>query len=205
MDADDIINTRFYESLYNAAKNTGADVAVGSFINERSLPESVGYVHQLVVSQPQDKIDITQVNLRGFVWRYLISRKFWKNQKLQYPPEMRYCEDMGVMTRMVYACNMIVTVPDAVYIYKYRMNSLLTSNDSNNELRNRCYKQAVADVAQFLQDKHLISAKPVVRVGRLYLFGFIPVMNFLYSQNNHRQKYYLFGKIPLFKIRWKIS
>ena len=205
MDADDIINTRFYESLYNAAKNTGADVSVASFIHERYSHDSVVHVNQFIVSQPQDKIDITQVDLHGYSWRYLISRKFWNEQKLQYPPEMRYCEDMLIITKMICKSNMIVTVPDAVYVYKNRMNSLLTSDDSNNELRNRCYKQAVADVAQFLQDKHLISAKPVVRVGRLYLFGFIPVMNFLYSQNNQRQKYYLFGKIPLFKIRWKIS
>ena len=97
-DADDIINTDFYKNLYDAAKRTGSDVAVASFINERYNHNSVIFDKELVLSMPQDKIDATKVDKHGFSWRYLIKRSFWDYNKFSFPTDMEYCEDILIMT-----------------------------------------------------------------------------------------------------------
>lgn len=157
MDADDLINTDFYKSLYNAATGTDADVAVSSYRHQRRPASSVVFDTSVVVTNPQDKIDITRVDQHGMMWRYLVRRDFFVRNKFTFPEDMHICEDWVLANKMVFAANYIAIVPDAVYLYRWRPGSLISLTlkersanpdglRANREWVSFCGKTACADV-----------------------------------------------------------
>lgn len=199
LDADDVINTDFYLNLYNAAKRTDSDVAIASYINERWPHDSVIFNQEFILSNTQDKLDATRVDQCGYSWRYLIRRKFWNNEKLKFPEHMKYCEDMYPMTQMICKSNHIVTVPSAIYTYKFRENSMLTHKTTDNT-RNRCYKHAKVTVYRFLNANQLNRTIRKTFYTKWRLFDIFPI--FVVRQNTEGNRKYvrLFGIIPIFKM-----
>ena len=202
MDADDVINTDFYKSLYDAATRTDSDVAVSSFFHERWPNDSVIFDQEIVLGMLQDKMDATHVDTAGYSWRYLIRRAFWERNHFAFPTDMKYCEDLLLMNRVVCYSNRLVLVPGAKYLYKFRPNSLLTTH-STRKLQNVYYNRARADVYVFLAQYDL--SRGVVTRGRTYwrLFGFIPVVIARRDKNRTKTWYYLFGIIPFMCVRNK--
>jgi len=202
LDADDIINTDFYLNLYDAAKRTDADIAVASYINERWLHDSVVFNQENVISNAQDKLDITRADQYGYSWRYLIRRDFWNSEKLMFPTDLKYCEDMYPITRMIYKSNRIVTVPSAIYTYKFRKNSMLT-HKTKDKTRDRCYSRAKSMVYSFLGANDL--QRTVRQTKRTWwrLFDIFPI--FVVRENTERNRHYvrLFGIIPILKTSQK--
>ncbi len=154
MDADDIINTDFYGAMYDAARRTDSDAAVACYISEHNANNNVIFNREMVFYIMQDKLSATRVDLHGYTWRYLIRRNFWIKQKLKFPVDMQFCEDLPTMTRMVCATNHIVTVPGAEYLYKKRENSLVTNADVA-DIRRASYNSACAQVAEILKQNNL--------------------------------------------------
>lgn len=202
LDVDDIINTDFYLNLYDAAKRTDSDVAVASYINERWQHDSVVFNNEYIVSNTQDKLDATRADQCGYSWRYLIRRKFWNSENLIFPTNLKYCEDMYPITRMVCKSNRIVAVPSAIYTYKFRENSMLTHKTRDNT-RNQCYQRAKLMVSSFLNsnDLHRTTRKTSRTWWRL--FDIIPI--FVVRENTERSRHYvrLFGIIPVLKTSQK--
>ncbi len=201
-DVDDVINTAFYSELYDAAHRTGADVAVASFEHERWPGDTVMFDKENILVMPQDKLNHTYVDLRGYSWRYLIRRDFWVKNKFKFPVDMKYCEDMLVINKMVYAANFIVTVPGAIYTYKFRPNSALT-NTYDVVRRESDYQRALLDVQQFLEEKKLKPNQAKYKKCRWLLFGFIPIMTTRTSPCKTRTHFKLLGVLPIMSLRYK--
>lgn len=191
MDSDDFINTDFYSALYNAAMGAGADVAVSSYVHQRRPDSSVVLEHEIVVSNPQDKIDFTRVDQHGMMWRYLIRRAFWNKNKFSFPADMRFCEDWVLANRMVYAANSIVLVPRAMYLYQYRDNSLMTLVDKTRESTADAIR-ANADMQKFLSDNGLRHCVKPQKVWDHRLFGRVRL--FTVTSFDNRIEYRLFGR-----------
>lgn len=204
-DADDVINTDFYKSLYDAAKRVNADVAVASFINERYRYNSISFEKETVLSMPQDKIDATKVDKHGFSTRYLIKRSFWEHNKFSFPVDMVYCEDILIMTKVIYYCNRLVLVPNAEYLYKYRQNSMLTTKNTK-KTQDYYFRHARIETYMFLCQVDLKPTYDFVYKKRCLLFGLLPLFTcFDYGHDKSTIKCKLFGLIPLFKIRKDIK
>lgn len=200
-DADDVINTDFYKSLYDSAKRVDADVAVADFINERYIYNSIMFEKETVLSMPQDKIDATKVDKHGFSTRYLIKRSFWEHNKFSYPVDMVYCEDMLIMTKVIYYSNRLVLVPNAEYVYKHRQNSMLTTRGTK-KIQDVFFRQARIDTYMFLCQTDLRPTCDFIYKKRLLLFGLLPVLTFFdYGHPASTIKCKLFGFIPFFKLR----
>lgn len=200
-DADDIINTDFYKNLYDAAERTGSDVAVASYINERYIHNSISFEKEIVLSIPQDKIDATKVDKHGFSWRYLIKRSFWEHNKFGFPTDMEYCEDLLIMTKVIYHCNYLVLVPSAEYLYKWRKNSMLTTC-STKKIQNVYFKRARLETYMFLCQFDLKPTCDNVYKKTLFLFGIFPIYMSLHNEDNFSTiKYKLFGVFPILKLR----
>lgn len=198
-DIDDLINFRFYESLYKAAISANADVAISSFVHERYPHDSVIFDEQYVITMPQDKINHTLVDMHGYSMRYIIRRDFWNENKFEYPPDMKYCEDMLVITKMLVASNKIVVVPDAVYLYKQRSASLLNAR-GKNKIRNYYWKIAKRDVADFLEQNNLKPTAYKYKRYKVKLLDIFPIIYAKLSPDGTRVKFRLFGIIPICKI-----
>lgn len=200
MDADDCINTSFYHRLYDACTRSNADVAVSEYINERYPENSILFDTELVLTHPQDKLDITHVDMHGYSWRYLISRKFWLKNKFSFPRDIKYCEDMLPMTQMVIMASRLVCVPGARYIYKFRNGSMLTTKSTKSQ-RDSDWHHAKRDVFSCLTQNDLQRGGDTLSRVRYKLFGILPVIIARINAARTTEKYYLFGILPILKVR----
>lgn len=202
MDADDLMNVDFYKEMYDAAEETAADVAVASFYNEKYPKSSVFFNKEIIVKSLQDKIDYTKVDMHGYAWRYLIKRSFWKKNNFSFPEDMKYVEDLVLMNKVVCFCNHICLVPNAVYYYKYRSNSMLNKN-ADFERRDADYKKALSELKIFLTETGVNCSANKNFTVYIRLFNILPFFSIVNLGND--KKIFLFNFIPLFKIRNKIK
>jgi len=128
MDVDDAINDVFYEKMANAVKQTNADIACSGMINERKPHRNVIFSEQMKLSSVEEKLKITNVGKWGYAVRYLFKIDFLKAHNLRFE-EGRFIEDMMFSLSAVYFSKELVTVPDAVYTYIFRKNSITTNRD----------------------------------------------------------------------------
>ncbi|MDR2825042.1 MAG: glycosyltransferase [Prevotellaceae bacterium] len=127
-DVDDLINLEFYEKMADAVLLTAADIACCGVEHEPKPKISYRFAHRLLVSTVEDKMKLTNVCNEGFVWRFLFKTEFLKTQNLRFE-EGRLIEDLTFLLQSAYYAKRIITVPDAVYYYKLRQNSILTTID----------------------------------------------------------------------------
>jgi glycosyltransferase involved in cell wall biosynthesis len=128
MDVDDLVNLEFYEQMMQAMVETGADMACCGFVFERYPHQTQKIERKLLVSKLEDKLWITNVSNYGACWRYLFRLSFLKNTPV-YFEEGRLVEDRFFSIQAVFYANRIVSVPDAVYFYKNRANSIMTTKN----------------------------------------------------------------------------
>ncbi|MDR2684896.1 MAG: glycosyltransferase [Prevotellaceae bacterium] len=127
-DVDDFINLEFYEKMAEAIALTDAEIACSGMINEPKPRRTRLYPILLVLTNTEDKISTTNVGRHGYVWRYLFKKSFLIKQNLRFETGV-LVEDLPFSLQAVYFANKIVTVPDAIYFYKRRENSILTTKN----------------------------------------------------------------------------
>ena len=142
MDADDLINPRFYEAMLDAVVNADANIAVCSAFHEKRPKQSILF-SKYEILLGQNKIKRTDAVTQGWAWRYLIKKSFWNDRNLSFP-DLAPVEDMPVILPMVFYANKIAACPDAMYFYKYRETSSLNEelNNEREQLRNTNWQKA---------------------------------------------------------------
>ncbi|MFB2120575.1 MULTISPECIES: glycosyltransferase [Parapedobacter] len=124
MDSDDWLSPDFYETLIHAAEKAQADVAACSVYYEKKPHKSIWFRKSEVLVDAHDKLEKTEVTMRGWAWRYLIRKDFWTEQQLSFP-DLVPMEDKPVMMEMIYHASKVTLCPGAFYCYKNRENSIL--------------------------------------------------------------------------------
>ncbi|MDR0546298.1 MAG: glycosyltransferase, partial [Dysgonamonadaceae bacterium] len=197
LDVDDWLNLQYYEEMLKAAIHTGADIACSGVENEHSPMETFLYKHQLLVSNANDKIRLSNVDNMGFVWRYLFRTQFLRDNNLIFE-KGRLIEDLAFSLQAVYWANRIVSVPGAVYYYRYRSNSILTSRSkAMHKKRNEDYRYAEKFCVDFAKSHHLNLKGADDKLFKYKLVG-VPFLKKQISSNG-KERWFLFGKLPVFQ------
>ncbi len=165
MDVDDAINADFYKALAEAIMATQADIAVSGMINEIKPHRTMLFQEQRVLSSIQEKLKATNVGKWGYVWRYVFRIDFLKAHHLRFE-EGRLIEDLPFSLPAVVFADKLVLVPEAVYTYMLRENSIMTKKDKAHRKRRRKDLQYVKAFRQEFARKHKIKI-PGVPTGRL--------------------------------------
>lgn len=77
----------------------------------------------------------------GFVWAYMFNREFVRQQNLTFVPGLVIVEDEVFMIEATYNASLIVQIPDILYHYWQRPDSLLNSKKSSAYIFNYKFKQ----------------------------------------------------------------
>ncbi|MDR2882593.1 MAG: glycosyltransferase [Alistipes sp.] len=125
MDADDLINDRFYELLAAAAAGTGSDAACCEVVNEPKPARNTPVAERRVLETTDEKMRGTNVGRWGYVWRYLFRASFLRERALTFEPG-RLVEDMPFSLQAIYFANRVVMTPGAVYTYMLHEGSSMT-------------------------------------------------------------------------------
>lgn len=136
MDSDDFLSPDFYETLIHAAEKSNADVAACSVYYEKKPRKSIWFYKSEVLTDIDEKMEKTEVTIRGWAWKYLIRKSFWDEHNFSFP-DLVPMEDKPVMISMMYYANAVVLCPGAIYFYKNRENSILNKIYSTSRERLR--------------------------------------------------------------------
>lgn len=136
MDSDDFLSPDFYETLLHAAEKSKADVAACSVYYDKKPRKSIWFSKSEVLTDINDKMEKTEVTIRGWAWKYLIKKSFWEEHKFSFP-DLVPMEDKPVMISMMYYTNAVILCPGAVYFYKNRENSILNNTYSASREKQR--------------------------------------------------------------------
>lgn len=197
MDVDDILNRDFYQNLYNAARDTNADIAVANYISDTNSGHNITYDKKTVLTYPHDKLNATLADRYGNVCRYLIRREFWNKNKMSFQADFKSNDNMLLMCKIIYYCNCLVLTPDAEYTHKTRQNSL-SNTEKTQDLQTLCYKRACIETACFLENvglrpSSLNMTKFFARIKDIVVFANIN------ARVDNTTKIRLFGIVPLVK------
>lgn len=163
LDVDDWISIDFYERMMHALMLTNSDIAccnVDNFIPRRST----NLKHSLLLSDTQDKFIITNAARYGYVWRYIFKKTFLFENNLLFK-EGQLGEDTPFSMMAILKSNRLITVPEAVYYYRRRDDSICHTNDSKlKQKRHTGWKNVKEFRLKFALEHHI--ELPGVRTGK---------------------------------------
>ena len=203
MDVDDFTNRDYYKNMVEAISGTEADMAFGGYIDEGRRGLSLLFEDRVVLTNLDDKLNVTRAGLHAYAWRYLIRKSFWDAKKLEFIPE-RLLEDMPFVLDAMLLSDKVVTVPGATYYYKMRSGSILNSRNKEFARRRRNHLRLAKQFRHEFYVKHGLGSLVVPLDKFEYkIFGAIPVLSKVVF-NNGKTKWYIFGLLAMQKKSIKI-
>ncbi len=200
MDVDDAVSLDFYQKMVEAAIATEAEMVCCGFFFERFPVQSQRYEHALLASTVGDKLALTRVDKYGACWRYLFKTSFLHERALFFN-ELRAAQDRVFSLRAVYYANRIVSVPDAVYIYKNRAGSITTSTALKPMKKRHADRKAAEITIDEFARRHGFSLVRTIREQWQYKLLGLPLLSKRIFHTG-AIKWYLFG-IPVFQKKEK--
>lgn len=193
MDADDMVGLHFYEDMVGAIIQFGADIACCGVIDERNPKRSTFYNDKLLVSNIEDKIDVTKVGELGYCWKYLFRTSFLRESGLLFDTSLDLAEDQVFSIQAVYYAKTLVTVPTAFYHYKKRCSSVLADfHRKSKRARNQALHQAWLFKVAFADKHGLPRLDKAVYEWTRYRFLGMPLLKKRVSEAGS-VKWYLLG------------
>lgn len=201
MDVDDLINLEFYERMLEAIVSVNADMACCGYVHER-LPAFTRIVtEKFLYINIDDKMRFANVFHQGNVWKYLYRLAFLKRNNILFDVQLRNAHDKVFALQAVYYSNKIISVPGAVYHYKERSNSLVTSlSREKRRIRNRSIKAANEFCKKFARENRInVLSAPRYVTFQYALVGLLPLVK-KRVYNTGRVRWYLLG-LFIFQIK----
>ena len=130
LDADDFIDTDYYEKMYNAAHNGSSDMVCSGFITNTKYARNLKYKRDFIESDLRAKIRKTYVFTDGYVWRYLFKKQFITKNKLLFDTDMISQEDVIFVLNAVAVANNVSFVSGTFYHYMFNDMSALHARDA---------------------------------------------------------------------------
>ncbi len=197
VDADDWINPDFYNTLYTAADNKNADVALGGIIcvKDDSQKPLIWHKKSQSAVKPVEKFKLCKLPAYNYVVNKIYRRDFILQNKFLFA-EGVYYEDMLWSCPVIFAANVVVSAPNATYYY--RQNPVSITNTAKNDLKKRAdFKKATEVTNEFIVFNRIpVSLRDEYKI-KMYFLG-IPFLK-IYG-NQFQQRYYFLG-IKVFSIK----
>lgn len=128
VDSDDYIKPDMIEKLHAAIRREDADIAVCGILNCEDGKETAWGCHS-VIGTPEKILTMLYDDAAYPVsaWNKLYRRSCWKELRF---PIGKTCEDAFTTYQLVHNAKPIVMIPEALYCYRIRPGSIMTSSFS---------------------------------------------------------------------------
>ncbi|WP_051199903.1 glycosyltransferase [Butyrivibrio sp. FCS006] len=131
IDSDDWIDSDFVKKLMEAIIAHNADLAVCGYYKEEDKIEAIGYDSEMILSRTAamsvfEVIFPKEYSLMVIACNKLFKKSIFDNVKFK---EGRIHEDEYTMHRIIDASSIVVTIPDVLYHYMIRANSITGANN----------------------------------------------------------------------------
>lgn len=205
IDSDDWIDLNFFEKLYFAAKKYNSDVALAANvrIGNGRTKKRLDFKNEEIYTNIEDKFNISKLLKNPCPTNKIYRREFLIKNNIIWPAGC-YCEDKLFVTKAVYYANSLVCVPDIYYYYYRNPNSTVNTRTKKHLIKLKHDKNlAKCAVISFLKEKKLKFADKKYWADKKE-FKFFGVTLFKIKSSVYSEILFLFGVIPLFKVRGQI-
>lgn len=186
VDNDDIVPPYAYERLYEKAKDADADISIGSanYLIGRYQYEMPSYERNVWEKERviKDLKDFPVLFGDAFYWNKIIRRDLLIDNDIRLPIGMIYADRK--FSHMAYSyANAITIIPDCVYMWRQRKNSLSDARASLKNYINRIesYKQDLEQITSSYHDYFKVLMRRII----------VPIKGIL---DNEEFEDYLFGE-----------
>jgi len=129
-DSDDWVEPDMYETMYNAAKSSDADIVVCDYSSEyysgsRVTSQSLRPTREEIVSSM-----LRFEEMHPFLWIRLIKRSFYINNNFYADPKISFCEDLAVTIPMHLSTDKVELVSRPLYHYNVINTGSMTQERS---------------------------------------------------------------------------
>lgn len=185
-DQDDIVEAGMYENLVQALDITGAEMGVcscgksvdGTVIpleqfDDRTLEDSAIWeelLFPIIFSGYKVPVKMTTNNRYPNIWKSLIRRDFWEEQKLSFHSYVSFEDDFLMMVRILSVAKRVCTVSYMGYLWRVNMASKSHARKYIDEIgsKQRLWvedvSQSVALSAMSEEQKHLVEQVTTCRM-----------------------------------------
>lgn len=153
VDADDKLDSKMYELLFDKAIYTNADIVVCDFYLD------YGNTLKVVKSMPDSicKTDFIRFYIVSWsvVWNMLTRKKIYEEYNIVFPDKMAYSEDFFVGIKLLYHAGIVAYVDVPLYYYNRVNYSAATKNIGANSYQ--MILKSEAGIVEFLTEKGVIA------------------------------------------------
>ena len=136
-DPDDWVDLNMYETMYNKAIETNADMVYCDFYEssaKRDIP-----IMQLGTCEPEKLInEFLSGKTHSALWNKIFKRDIVLNRDLYCPNHIIMCEDLLRTTQMLTKCHKISYINQSFYFYRYNFSSYTKEKSSPQKVDNIC-------------------------------------------------------------------
>ena len=131
VDSDDYVATNMYETLYNKAIETGADIVDSGFYKESSDTAMLHTGDNVTGKLDDDKRSILIAG-GGYLVTKIFRRDLWESPKVRMREKVRCLEDSEILTYMLLRADSIANVKEIFYRYCDSADSATKTMDLNS-------------------------------------------------------------------------
>lgn len=175
VDSDDWIEPRMYEVMLSIIKKEKADIVACGFIDtysQKSITHSYPYVTGS--SETFLKYIYSDTIFPVAAWNKLYKKELWNSFSF---PKGKICEDAFTTYLLVDKASRIVQIPDALYHYRIRENSIMTSK----------FRLARMDEEEAWRDNYLYMKKNYPEISGLAYDFYLQKVNILFHMISPEQ------------------
>lgn len=122
IDPDDTAEKNMLELLYEKATDTGAEIVISCYDNLLDIPLAG---NELATSEYLRRL-LTEKSVHSYLWDKLFKKEIFEG--IEFEKGMRY-EDVRIMHRLFRSTSQIATIPQRVYNYTIRDDSITGSTN----------------------------------------------------------------------------
>ena len=152
LDSDDyILNSDYFEKLYNACEKHNADIAVASIIrgNDKKSKYIFKVEKEEIGDSFIDKLKICDVPDSNYVWNKLYKRESLLATGITFPVGKLY-EDLYYTHKVLYYVDKLVSVPNVSIFYRKRSDSIVKTKNIQANIDRQIGDRKVTKKYKFL-------------------------------------------------------
>ncbi len=135
LDADDWIDSEYYQAMVTVARDSGADMVVSGFVSDNKYTKPIVYRDVRLKRTIADKLRLTFALTDSYVWRYLFRADFVRGKGMCFDTNLIAQEDTLFVLDAIANAGAVVSVPWVNYHYMFNENSALNCRDAAHHAR----------------------------------------------------------------------
>ena len=201
VDSDDFVEKDFYEKLYNAAKESYADIACASVIRENDKKKTtlIKYNKRKTAHGVKEKFELAGIPKHCYIWNKIYNREKLKSAGIEFINGVYY-EDMAYTPNVLASLDTVTAVPDTWYHYWKHPNSVIKKDTDKIRQDKLLLTKKLVELCD-LHGIELPLKSSVLKKDEYFVFG----IKFLKIYHYRTVKQFrLFGLIPVLTIKERV-